>query len=865
VKRLASTVRTRRQQSTIRRAAEPAALMLETLELRRMLSYDLTATVTPSPRVNNAAFGSSVAAQGSLALVGSPAYANATGAAYLVDASDPQNPTTTLLDIPGLIEGDQFGNAVTFVGDKYAVTAAAGFSGGVPSLYVYDDATDTLQTFLSPFGNDGSQSYGGTVAAIGDDVYVSISTPPGNEGKVAIARYETGAGSDAAADDVYFIDSNIFGQVGMAVKDGKLLASGVNGSGIATVFEIDGTTDSVTPKFTAPTEEATGEDPVFGFAIAATADAVLVSAPFTGRVYEFADGAGDNATTFALTPSASPGLFGFSIAVNQAAGTVVIGDRDATATLGGEGEAYVYSLADGSPIATLNSPSAGAEDFGHAVAALPGGRFIVTDELEDVTGETAQPDVGAAYVFGSANQAPTAAVSANVTSTVRGATVTLDASASSDPDNDELTYAWDLDNDGQFDDATGAVVNTSFATLGDHTVSVRVSDGVETDDDSLVITVNNQVPVADITGAASTTENGTITLSAAGSTDADAADTLTYAWDLDNDGQFDDAFSASVNLSRDLPGNVPVKVQVSDGNPGGTCVANATATFTNVAPTAGAGADVSAIVGQTVSLSGSGANTAGDSIVGYAWDLDNNGTFETSGANVSTSFTAAGTYTVNFRVTDDDGETATDSLIVNVASSGVIGGVLYVGGGTGNDNIIINKNGNVGTIVTINGVAVPNFTGGRVVIFGGNGADHISVGSSANVAVEIHGGAGDDTLDGGSLDDILVGDGGNDQIFGGNGRDIAIGGTGADSLFGEVNDDVLVSGSTAIDNDSAALAAAMNAWVASRSVSAFSGAGVITTDGDIDVLSGKQGSDTYFFGTEDIILDLKRDDSFFAI
>jgi hypothetical protein len=56
--------------------------------------------------------------------------------------------------------------------------------------------------------------------------------------------------------------------------------------------------------------------------------------------------------------------------------------------------------------------------------------------------------------------------------------VPLDASASTDPDGDALTYAWDLDADGAFDDATGATPTfTAGSTPGTVTVSVRVTDG----------------------------------------------------------------------------------------------------------------------------------------------------------------------------------------------------------------------------------------------------------------------------------------------------------------------------------------------------------------------------------------------------
>jgi hypothetical protein len=57
-----------------------------------------------------------------------------------------------------------------------------------------------------------------------------------------------------------------------------------------------------------------------------------------------------------------------------------------------------------------------------------------------------------------------------------GATLTLDASLSSDPDGDALTYEWDLNADGVFDDATVVNPQTSFPDDGQYPVSVRVTD-----------------------------------------------------------------------------------------------------------------------------------------------------------------------------------------------------------------------------------------------------------------------------------------------------------------------------------------------------------------------------------------------------
>ena len=75
--------------------------------------------------------------------------------------------------------------------------------------------------------------------------------------------------------------------------------------------------------------------------------------------------------------------------------------------------------------------------------------------------------------------------------TVRpGARLVLDASGSSDLEGDELTYAWDLDGDGQFDDATGPTAAfRANRPPGSYAVAVRVSDGSESTVDETVVEV----------------------------------------------------------------------------------------------------------------------------------------------------------------------------------------------------------------------------------------------------------------------------------------------------------------------------------------------------------------------------------------
>ena len=102
--------------------------------------------------------------------------------------------------------------------------------------------------------------------------------------------------------------------------------------------------------------------------------------------------------------------------------------------------------------------------------------------------------------------------------------MTLDASASSDPEAQPLTYEWDLDNDGNFGEPgepTGATPLVSWATLQSYgidddgvcTIGLRVTDDVaQSDMTTTTLTVNNVAPTLTTTGGATVNEGDLYTL-----------------------------------------------------------------------------------------------------------------------------------------------------------------------------------------------------------------------------------------------------------------------------------------------------------------------------------------------------------------
>ena len=187
------------------------------------------------------------------------------------------------------------------------------------------------------------------------------------------------------------------------------------------------------------------------------------------------------------------------------------------------------------------------------------------------------------------------------------------------------------------------------------------------DHDPVVVgLVPNAPPTVDAGGPYSVDEGGSVTLSATGSDPN--GDSLTYAWDLDNNGSFETS-GQSVSFDASLldgPSSYTVQAKATDPL-GLFAIASATVDVVNVAPTATSLAptmpDPVAAVGAPVNFDATFTDPAGvaDQLYTCNFDWDDDGAVDqtvsaTYGACSGTaSYGTPGIYTVRLTVADQDG------------------------------------------------------------------------------------------------------------------------------------------------------------------------------------------------------------------
>ncbi len=277
---------------------------------------------------------------------------------------------------------------------------------------------------------------------------------------------------------------------------------------------------------------------------------------------------------------------------------------------------------------------------------------------------------------------PTAQITASTSSGNGPLTVTFDASGSSDPNGDTLSYTWDL---GNGITKTGVTIDHEFVDFGDQLVTLTVTDpSGNIDTDTIVITVidPNQRPVA---AFVSDNETGiapvTIAFDASGSSDPDN-DTLTYTWDFGNGAT---ATGVTTTYEYIDEGTFEVILTVSDGKLEDT--ATKTITITTENPVASiATSATTGVAPFEVTFDASGSIDPRGNILTYAWDFGD-GT-SASGQQVTHTFTTAGIFTVELMVNNGIGGTDTTTINIEVHTIPVLSdlSIEYREGGNGNAN-----------------------------------------------------------------------------------------------------------------------------------------------------------------------------------
>jgi PKD repeat protein len=158
------------------------------------------------------------------------------------------------------------------------------------------------------------------------------------------------------------------------------------------------------------------------------------------------------------------------------------------------------------------------------------------------------------------NTAPEAAFTPSATTAAIGEDITFTDGSTDADEDDTLTYSWDFGDDVGTSTEQSPMYN--YSANGSYTVTLTVSDGTDTATATATIIIGNVAPVADFTSEA---VNLTVTFTDA-STDANADDTLTYAWDF-NDGEgtnttagpvtftfaaYDTAYNVTLTVTDDL-------------------------------------------------------------------------------------------------------------------------------------------------------------------------------------------------------------------------------------------------------------------------------------------------------------------------
>lgn len=137
---------------------------------------------------------------------------------------------------------------------------------------------------------------------------------------------------------------------------------------------------------------------------------------------------------------------------------------------------------------------------------------------------------------------------------------------STSPTGPIASRTWDLDNDGQYNDASGATATRIFTRPGSYVVRLRVVDSAGgVDMAARTVVVGNRPPEAKFLVVPANPAAGDLVSLVSTSADPDGA-LVSQQWDISGNGTIDDATSASTTASFARPGRQTITLTVTDAD-----------------------------------------------------------------------------------------------------------------------------------------------------------------------------------------------------------------------------------------------------------------------------------------------------------
>jgi len=317
-------------------------------------------------------------------------------------------------------------------------------------------------------------------------------------------------------------------------------------------------------------------------------------------------------------------------------------------------------------------------------ADLPGD-YVISLVVSDGRASSASDTVS--VTANAPNPVPVADAGA-VQNVLTGSLVTLDGSASFDPNGDQITYAWSFisvpaGSAATLSDATSVTPNFMPDLPGAYVVSLVVNDGTSNSTPATVTvtaTIANAAPVADAGDAQNVMSGTLVTLDGSASSDSDG-DPITYVWVLTSvpigsAAILSDSSAVQPTFTADLAGDYSASLIVNDGMADSAADSVViTVTVANAVPVSDAGAAQNVLTGTLVTLDGSSSfDPNGDSLV-FAWSFTSvpaASTASLTGANTPMpQFTVDvdGVYVVSLVVSDGQDSSAPDSVMITATNA----------------------------------------------------------------------------------------------------------------------------------------------------------------------------------------------------